>query len=69
MEQYVSNSLKKEILIAKYVLEKSFTASASVTSVKSTSGSFRAIFEKTDAHISPFFDLSPIIIREGYSLS
>ena len=64
-----SSSLKKPILNAKYVLEKSFTDSAAEELKKSTFGFFLAAFNKILAKSMLCFDSLPIIILDGYLLS
>ena len=73
---YVSNSLKKETLIAKYVLANNLTASASVGLIYKTGISVLiapscSIFANTSADLFNFssFKSVPTIILDGYKLS
>ena len=73
---YVSSSLKKATRMARYALEKSFTASASDGSMYRTGiPSFRAASFKSSANFLPFsiwtgfFPSTPTTMRDGYRLS
>ena len=66
----VSNSLKKDILSAKYVFENNFTDSASFESIYLiTTSFFKELFFKILPNLIASLLLSPIIILEGYKLS